>query len=332
MGATDSRPTDDISAKILSDPTLHPSAFPRSEGRTLKLTTTNNSPRRIGYEIYGNEDVDASSTVLFFHGTPGTRFFFSKNHSEIAKRHGIRVVVPERPGFGLSDPMMGRTLMDGAEDAKQVLESLGVESVYVIGYSAGGPYALAFGKQYQENCLGVAIVAGLSPNVSGVMSGVPLGLKLGYWMSANAPWALRWGVQRMVHVARREMLHGKVSEFVESENECLRNDEDVRRVFVEGTMELYSRECGVRAEVEDYSLMARDWEFKLEDVGGKVILYGGGRDTKCGIGMFKELERGLTEGGGQVLVRFEEEEDHLIFYRVFEQVLVDLGAVEERRV
>lgn len=329
MGASDSRPTDEVTARILSDPTLQPSAFPRTEGRTLTLASIS-PPRNIGYEIYGNQDVDAEKTVLFFHGTPGTRFFFSHKHSEIAKGHGIRVVVPERPGFGLSDPMMGRSLMDGAEDAKRVLESLGVTSVYVIGYSAGGPYALAFGKQYREDCMGVAIVAGLSPNVKGVMTGVPLVLKLGYWMSANTPWALRWGVQRMVHVARREVLRGEVSEFVESENECLKNDEDVRRVFIEGTMELYSRESGVTAEVEDYCLMARNWGFKLEDVGGKVILYGGGRDTKCGMGMFRELERGLKEGGGQVLVRFEQEEDHLIFYRVFERVLVDLGVVEER--
>ena len=42
--------------------------------------------------------------VLYFHGNPGSRFFFLQEHAKIAKKALTRVIVVERPGYGLSSP------------------------------------------------------------------------------------------------------------------------------------------------------------------------------------------------------------------------------------
>src|SRR5271166_5013261 len=70
------------------------------------------SGRKLSYGEFG---APRGIPVFGFHGTPGSRFMFRLVH-EPAKRLGIRVIAPERPGFGLSTYQHNRTLADGAAD------------------------------------------------------------------------------------------------------------------------------------------------------------------------------------------------------------------------
>lgn len=323
MGVNVSKSNDSLTNSLKSDESLSPRAFPRTSGETITLDT--NPPRKVGYALYGDRTATSGRILLFFHGTPGTRLFFTREHGEYAESIGMLVVVPERPGFGLSDGMEGRTLMDGADDAREVLDRLGCGEVYVMGYSAGGPYALAFAYKYGGRCLSVGVVSGLSPNVRGVMKGMSVSSRMGYLLAGYAPRALRWVLRGMVEQARREIMEGSLSEFSEAENQWFRRNEGVRRMFIECVMELYARERGVTAEAEDYALMAGNWGFEVEQLEGRVLLYGGGRDYKCTVGMFRELERGCREGKAHVVVaKLVEEEDHLMFYRMFESIVSDM--------
>jgi pimeloyl-ACP methyl ester carboxylesterase len=62
--------------------------------------------RRLGYAEYGAR---AGAPVMFFHGTPGSRRV-ARWAGAVARRRGIRLIAPDRPGFGLSDFQRGRTL------------------------------------------------------------------------------------------------------------------------------------------------------------------------------------------------------------------------------
>ncbi|GAA0516716.1 hypothetical protein GCM10011581_46720 [Saccharopolyspora subtropica] len=59
--------------------------------------------------------------------------------ADVVDRLGIRLISLDRPGLGASDPAPGRTLDDWARDVAE----LGLPDLAVIGYSAGGPFALA---------------------------------------------------------------------------------------------------------------------------------------------------------------------------------------------
>lgn len=57
---------------------------------------------------------------------------------------GIRLISVDRPGLGASDPAPGRTLNSFAEDIAELRRAvLGSAELAVVGYSAGGPFALA---------------------------------------------------------------------------------------------------------------------------------------------------------------------------------------------
>lgn len=97
--------------------------------------------RTLAWDEYGATD---SANVLFHnHGTGSSRrepALYDDLFTEI----GLRVVVPDRPGYGLSTVLpAGRPLIDWADDAAQLVAALGLDRFATSGYSGGGRHALA---------------------------------------------------------------------------------------------------------------------------------------------------------------------------------------------
>ena len=101
-------------------------------------TVTLPDGRRLAYTEWGDPD---GKPVLHFHGTPGSRLW-CPDEAATAAAH-IRLIAPDRPGFGRSDPQEGRTFADWPKDVESLADALGIASFAVVGVSAGGPYAAA---------------------------------------------------------------------------------------------------------------------------------------------------------------------------------------------
>jgi pimeloyl-ACP methyl ester carboxylesterase len=56
---------------------------------------------------------------------------------------GVRLITLDRPGFGRSDARPGRSLRSWVDDYVQVAQQLELGGCRIIGWSGGGPYALA---------------------------------------------------------------------------------------------------------------------------------------------------------------------------------------------
>src|SRR5262249_6304609 len=103
-------------------------------------TVTLADGRAIGYAEYGVAD---GIPIFEFHGLPGSRHYSLR--ADALEAAGARLVTLERPGFGLSDPKPGRTLLDWPNDVAEVANHFGFDRFAVLGYSAGGPNAIATG-------------------------------------------------------------------------------------------------------------------------------------------------------------------------------------------
>jgi pimeloyl-ACP methyl ester carboxylesterase len=105
--------------------------------------------------------------VLWFHGTPGARRQFPVVGRRAAMKLGLRVVVLERPGSGLSDPHPYAAVADWATDMAAVADALGAKRLGVVGLSGGGPYALACGAvpPLAARVAAVAVLGGVVPSV-----------------------------------------------------------------------------------------------------------------------------------------------------------------------
>lgn len=137
--------------------------------------------------------------VFYFHGAPGSRLegqLFAESNQEF----GIRMIIPDRPGYGLSDNQENRTYLDWAQDVAELADHLGIERFAVLGYSSGGPYAAVVAHQLPGRVTVAVIVAGEGPYASedypqSVLESATFnGSDANKWMiwSANhAPWQMR---------------------------------------------------------------------------------------------------------------------------------------------
>lgn len=83
---------------------------------------------------------------------------------QAATRSGLRWITYSRPGYGSSTPKPGRTVADAAADSATVLDALGVGAFVSVGWSGGGPHALACAALLPGRCQGAATIAGAAPS------------------------------------------------------------------------------------------------------------------------------------------------------------------------
>jgi pimeloyl-ACP methyl ester carboxylesterase len=99
--------------------------------------------------------------LVLHHGTPGAAVVFDRL-VDTAGRHGLRTVVYARPGYGRSAPRPGRSVADAAADVTVVLDALGAAEFVTVGWSGGGPHALAAAALLPDRCRGAATIAGVA--------------------------------------------------------------------------------------------------------------------------------------------------------------------------
>jgi pimeloyl-ACP methyl ester carboxylesterase len=115
--------------------------------------------RVLEYLVEGPAD---GRPLVMHHGTPGVAMTLAPV-AEAAARHGLRFVIHSRPGYRDSTPQPGRRVADVADDVAALLDALGAEDFVTLGWSGGGPHALACAALLPERCLAAAIVAGVAP-------------------------------------------------------------------------------------------------------------------------------------------------------------------------
>ena len=101
-------------------------------------------------------------TLLFQPGTPNSGVAF-RAIVEPAAELGLRTVSYSRPGYGQSTPRPGRRVADAVTDMETVLDVVGAQEFVTLGWSGGGPHALATGALLPERCQAVAVLAGVAP-------------------------------------------------------------------------------------------------------------------------------------------------------------------------
>ncbi|MEM9985694.1 MAG: alpha/beta hydrolase [Bacteroidota bacterium] len=90
----------------------------------------------------------SGSPVLYLHGGGG-------GHDEGLPLSHCSLIVPSRPGYLQSDPLLGESYEASSQAYLHLLDSLALPQVALVAFSAGGPPALSFAKTYPNrvSCL-----------------------------------------------------------------------------------------------------------------------------------------------------------------------------------
>jgi pimeloyl-ACP methyl ester carboxylesterase len=115
--------------------------------------------RRLAFDDVGDP---AGVPVLYLHGCPDSRLTRHPDDS-IAARAGVRLVAVDRPGYGSSDSPSDWTLGSVVRDLVAVLDHLEIEQCALLGWSSGGPVALACAAAVPERFGPVGLAAATVP-------------------------------------------------------------------------------------------------------------------------------------------------------------------------
>jgi pimeloyl-ACP methyl ester carboxylesterase len=115
--------------------------------------------RRLSVEAAGDL---SGSPVFLLHGTPGSRVG-PRPRSLLLHRLGVQLISFDRPGYGGSDRLPGRTVADVAMDVAAIADAYGLEQFAVVGRSGGGPHALACAALLPDRVSRAAVLVSLAP-------------------------------------------------------------------------------------------------------------------------------------------------------------------------
>jgi pimeloyl-ACP methyl ester carboxylesterase len=239
------------------------SQFLLRDGRTLDLLDNHHK---------------SETAVLFHHGTPGNSTSWNDWVEEFSGGP-IRAIAASRPGYSQSDRHRGRRVVDVLDDLSQVLDQGEIKRFVSVGWSGGGPHALAM--SFDERCVGVITLAGVGqysqPDLDFLDGMGPENIDefgialqgedlLRTWMNANA-----LEMQHVTGEGLRETFGGLVGK---ADKEILSGDfaEDMAA----GMRRALSR--GFDGWIDDDLAFVQEWGFDLSAIDIPVQIWQGDDD------------------------------------------------------
>ena len=104
----------------------------------------------------------AGRTVFFHHGTPGS-VRLVEYVEPVAADGDLFVVTMSRAGYSTSTRREGRNAASVVADVDAVLDALGRDDYLAVGWSGGGPHALASAALGAPRCRAAFCLAGVAP-------------------------------------------------------------------------------------------------------------------------------------------------------------------------
>ena len=233
-----------------------------------------------GRELCWTETGDRDgAAVLFMHGTSADRRQVATIQCAPAEL-GVRLIAPDRPGYGHSTLAPSRTLRDWADDVTVLVDHLGIDAFTIVAHSGGAPHALACARFMPERVRGVAVCGGAGPwGQPGSEAGMAPHLRFAVRLARSRPglaWlpfaAMSWFGRRWPAraVAGMRAMAPRPDRAILGE-ELFGNA--VRRAMATAAC-THGRACGC-----DVALIAADWGFRLEEISVPVTVWHGDADT-----------------------------------------------------
>jgi pimeloyl-ACP methyl ester carboxylesterase len=248
-----------------------------SQDRTLFLR----DGRKLGYDEYG---LPNGKPVLFMHGFGDSRLFGQLFHDD-ACRTASRLILLERPGYGLSDFQPGRTLLDWPVDVSEAANALNLDRFGVIGFSGGGPHTAACCYALPERITRAAIISGLAPqNIPETREGTPALMRFLLNTAARVPRLAEIPINlTMIRAFRAdaEKQTDRIAALAPAADKAVYADPRIRGIMTANTLEAYRQ--GAKGAAWDAALFARPWGFDPVDIQTPVHLWHGEADMSVPI-------------------------------------------------
>lgn len=279
-------------------------------GTTLALR----DGRRLGLATFGQPD---GLPCFYFHGHPGSRLEAGVAHDAAAEA-GVRIVAPDRPGYGRSDFEPRRTILGWARDVEEAADLLGLERFSVLGASGGGPYALACGVALRERVRRIGLISSVGPyQAPGATRGLRWQNRIGFQMGARFPPLAGLAMRSMERNLRRDperTLDAVIKTMSPTDAEIASRPE-IRAMLRADLSEGFRQ--GSRGAALDVVLLGRPWGFRLDAIPSPVFLWQGEADALATPAMGRHLASQIP----RCRATFYPGEGHLIAFEHIQEIV-----------
>jgi pimeloyl-ACP methyl ester carboxylesterase len=291
---------------------VQPSAVPNVVATVLPLP----EGRDLAFAEYGDP---AGVPVFAFHGTPGSHLQLAP--ADVAAREaGVRLIVPDRPGYGHSSFVSRRRLADWPLDVHAIADHLCLDRFAVLGVSGGGPHALACAASGSGRVAAAGVVSSPAPHrgdaedVRGPLRGLA-------WLLAvpGLLWLVATVVVAVVRRLPRAAFDG-ARRFMPEADRRVVDGFGFRAWFVDSARRTSATTA--RALAQDLALLSREWGIELDGIDVPVTIWHGTDDRLVAPSSADVLGASIPHA----TLRRCTDEGHLLFADRAPDILDDLVA------
>jgi pimeloyl-ACP methyl ester carboxylesterase len=227
----------------------------------------------ISCEVVGDP---GAAPVLLCHGLADSRLS-AHMFTPVADELGLRIVAPDRPGIGRTDPRHLPRLVDWVPDARLVLDALNIDAAALIGVSAGGPFAAACAARLPGRVSHLTLISALgAPRWP--TGGMAAGERLSLEAARRVPGFGGWFLGRLAALARTSpglFLRVATSELPGTDRRALEQPA-MRDPFLANYLEAFRR--GSLGVGQDLRVLTQPWGFELGSIQVPTLVCHGDAD------------------------------------------------------
>lgn len=282
-------------------------------------TITLRDGRQLGYADLGAR---SGLPVIMLHPSTGSRLQQHPDES-ILFASKIRLITPDRPGFGLSDPTPNLSLLSYADDLRELADQLKLQKFVLAGYCGGAPYALACASRLAARVLHTILISPVSPyQAINLFHGVKSSNKLLAKLALNFPSAL----QPLLNLMARSLLIEPERYFDQVyQHLCEGDAAALSEPEVTDNILLALREAmrqGTAAFSNDLLLLSQEWGIDFKAISQPISIWHGSLDRHVPINLVRQLQGAL----GNATLHEIEGQGHLLIYYRWREILQSVKA------
>ena len=241
---------------------------------------------QLAWNEYGTAD---GEPVFYFHGITGSRME-AQTADTIAKDLGIRLIAPDRPGYGDSDIQDGFCLLDWPNVISQLADKLRLSQFSILGFSNGGSYALACAHELAERLKHITVVGSTAPfETKAMQEHVSADFKPLYELAAtDYPAALQQVTQ--LATSPETFMEVLQASLLPCDKTIFEQDDFYQHYLENLALAIHN---GVDGMVNGLSCVSLPWQFNLEDIQTHIDIWHGRDDNLIGLPVAEYLAETL---------------------------------------
>ena len=242
--------------------------------------------RKLGYAQYG---APGGIPVFYFTGGNSSRLE-GRWFDHAALQRDVKLIVADRPGFGLSDFLPGRSFLDWPADVVQLADELKIDRFSVFGLSGGCPHVAAVLYKIPDRVNRAAIVSGVAPpEMPDRFSGMWPPIRLIFICARWWPWMNQVVLKQMgsFYTNQDQMMKRMKQGLPEPDVRLIDQRPEIIEIFSAAAMEAHIN--GIEGDAWEWHLYVRPWGIRWEDLSAEVGLWYGKFDRNAPVGMGRYL-------------------------------------------